>query len=69
MKERDVRRFIAEYGGKVVSLTCNTHWKAVCQFGDKSAIIVFSATASDHRADVKRRSFMKRKLREWTLEK
>jgi hypothetical protein len=62
-KEREVRKFVEELGGTVVSITCNRHWKIRATFEDKQLTIVLSKTPSDHRTLLNKRSEIRNQLK------
>jgi hypothetical protein len=64
LKERDIRKMIAEFDVKIISLESNKHWKAHCEFNGKKFVVVISKTPSDDRALKNWKSWMKRNTKE-----
>jgi hypothetical protein len=61
-KEREVRKFIEELGGVVISIVCNKHWKVRALFDNKQLTIVLSKSPSDHRALMNRKTEIRKRL-------
>jgi hypothetical protein len=62
-REREVRKFVEELGGTVLSITCNKHWKIRAAFKDKQLTIVLSKTPSDHRTWLNKKSEIRNQLK------
>jgi hypothetical protein len=61
-KEREVRKFIEELGGVVISIFCNKHWKVRALFDNKQLTIVLSKSPSDYRALMNRKTEIRKRL-------
>jgi hypothetical protein len=63
MNKREVEAVIAEFGGNVVDLVCNNHWKATCRFGDRMLKVILPVSESDYRAIKNIKTSLKRRLK------
>jgi hypothetical protein len=62
MKQREIKTFIEELGGKVLAVRRRKHFIVEAQFGPHTMSIVMPMSGSDWRGQANLRSFIKRQL-------